>query len=167
MIRHLPCHNFLDNQKVADSLLVIGNGGAGWLMSELGTSSRSINALLLKMVPSTRTRGVFSLLILEDKCDGVVGAYKHFFILQPLSDAPAATEVISNPSSIQRSKLQCPSFCTSLHLQNNLCCKIHYNWMFTNNTLVLFQFWLLLSSLLVVMLNVTHQISFSVCGVPC
>lgn len=82
MIRHLPCHNFLDNQKGADSLLVIGNGGVGWLMTELGTSSRSINVLLLKMVPSARTQGVFSLLILEDKCDGVVGAYEHFFILQ-------------------------------------------------------------------------------------
>lgn len=44
------------------------------------------------------------------------------------SDAPAATEVISNPSNIQRSELQCLSFCTSLHLQNNLCRKMHYNW---------------------------------------
>lgn len=46
MIRHLPCHNFLDNQKVGDSLLVIRNGGAGRLITELETSNRSINGLL-------------------------------------------------------------------------------------------------------------------------
>lgn len=46
MIRHLPCHNFLDNQKVGDSLLVIRNGGAGRLITELETSNRSINSLL-------------------------------------------------------------------------------------------------------------------------
>lgn len=69
MIWHLPCHDFLDNQKVGDSLLVIRSGGTGTLIRELGTGSPPINALLVlkTAIPSIAQDG-FSLLILEDEC---------------------------------------------------------------------------------------------------